>query len=66
MKLPNCNKVIIMCDIQKSCLYIFSIILFIAMWSDGQMVKALGCGQPNSSSNPILDMYHYWFLIRWL
>jgi hypothetical protein len=66
MKLPNCNKVIIMCDIKKSCLYIFSIIIFIAMWGDGQMVKALGCGQPNRGSNPILDMYLYWFLIRWL
>jgi hypothetical protein len=66
MKLCNYNKVIIMCGIQKVVFIYFAIIIFTAMWGDGQMVKPLGCGQQNGGSNPILDMYFYWFFIWWL
>jgi hypothetical protein len=55
-----------MCGIQKVVFIYFAIIIFTAMWGDGQMVKPLGCGQQNGGSNPILDMYFYWFFIWWL
>jgi len=36
--------------------YIFVIIIYITMWGDDWMVKALGCGKKGEVSNPILNV----------